>query len=93
MKICPVCKALAFDDATTCFGCMHPFGPVSTGASGRGYSAAGAAVKPAPAVQEKQNRDAVAASRFVITLEPALKDGQTVWSCSVEQPADQLVSA
>ena len=25
MKICPVCGARAFDDAKTCFGCLHPF--------------------------------------------------------------------
>ena len=26
MKICPVCRAAAFDDAEICFGCMHRFG-------------------------------------------------------------------
>lgn len=25
MKTCPVCNALAFDDADTCFGCLHSF--------------------------------------------------------------------
>lgn len=25
MKACPVCGAKAFDDARTCFGCLHPF--------------------------------------------------------------------
>lgn len=25
MKTCPVCQAVAFDDAETCFGCMHRF--------------------------------------------------------------------
>lgn len=26
MKTCPICKAVAFDDATVCYGCMHRFG-------------------------------------------------------------------
>ena len=26
MKTCPVCQSVAFDDAETCFGCMHRFG-------------------------------------------------------------------
>lgn len=25
MKTCPVCQAVAFDDASTCFGCMYEF--------------------------------------------------------------------
>ena len=25
MKRCPVCLSVAFDDAATCFGCMHRF--------------------------------------------------------------------
>ena len=25
MKVCPVCRAVAFDDATVCYGCLHDF--------------------------------------------------------------------
>ena len=25
MKTCPVCEAVAFDDAAICYGCMHRF--------------------------------------------------------------------
>ena len=25
MKVCPVCGARAFDDAATCYGCLHRF--------------------------------------------------------------------
>ena len=25
MKTCPICNAVTFDDAETCFGCMHRF--------------------------------------------------------------------
>ena len=27
MKPCPICGALAFDDALMCYGCLHPFEP------------------------------------------------------------------
>ena len=27
MKECPVCKAIAFDDAQVCYGCLHRFEP------------------------------------------------------------------
>ena len=26
MKTCPVCQAVAFDDAELCYGCLHRFG-------------------------------------------------------------------
>ena len=25
MKTCPICQAITFDDATTCFGCLHRY--------------------------------------------------------------------
>lgn len=25
MKECPICKAIAFDDARICYGCLHRF--------------------------------------------------------------------
>ena len=34
MKTCPVCQAVAFDDAETCFGCMHRFGEDGAVAAG-----------------------------------------------------------
>ncbi len=33
MKVCPICRALAFDDAEVCYGCMHRFGGGSVRAS------------------------------------------------------------
>lgn len=30
MKTCPVCHAVAFDDATICFGCMYRYEDVTT---------------------------------------------------------------
>ena len=26
MKSCPICGSVTFDDATTCFGCLHRYG-------------------------------------------------------------------
>ena len=34
MKTCPVCHAVAFDDAETCFGCLHRFGDEPEGIQG-----------------------------------------------------------
>ncbi len=51
MKECPICKAVAFDDAQVCYGCLHRFGP-GDGAmridGGCGQGTAGGA-PPAPA--------------------------------------------
>lgn len=37
MKVCPVCRAKAFDDAEVCYGCLHRFGrdaPMTLGRHG-----------------------------------------------------------
>ncbi len=51
MKECPICKAVAFDDAQVCYGCLHRFEP-GEGAmridGGCGQGTAGGA-PPAPA--------------------------------------------
>ena len=72
MKQCPVCKSWAFDDARTCFGCLHPFGD--------GGDAADGAVNP-----ENENRAGADLTRFVVSFVPAIEDGKTIWSCSIEQ--------
>ncbi len=56
MKECPVCKAIAFDDAQVCYGCLHRFEPgegamSAGGNSGRGgdcVSAAAATAREIP---------------------------------------------
>jgi hypothetical protein len=68
MKTCPVCHAIAFDDAVTCFGCMHPFDQP---------------VMSEPLIQQ-ENRDGDTPSRFVVSFTPAVENGKTVWACSVE---------
>ena len=71
MKACPVCNSLAFDDAKTCFGCLHPFGDEDV----------------AEVVQENKNRAGENLTRFVVSFTPVVEDGQTAWSCSVEPMA------
>ena len=71
MKACPVCNSLAFDDAKTCFGCLHPFGDEDV----------------AEVVQENKNRAGENLTRFVVSFTPMVEDGQTVWNCSVEPMA------
>lgn len=71
MKTCPVCNSLAFDDAKTCFGCLHPFGDDDV----------------AEVVQENKNRAGENLTRFVVSFTPVVEDGQTAWSCSVEPMA------
>ena len=71
MKTCPVCNSLAFDDAKTCFGCLHPFDDEG-------------AVNHA---RENKNRAGANPTRFVVSFVSAVEDGRTVWSCSVEPMA------
>lgn len=86
MKVCPVCDALAFDDAETCFGCLHDYRE----------DARGVAVHPARDValeskEEKVIASPVESSRFpgfLIRFVPeADSSGAVTWSCSVEMAA------
>ena len=72
MKTCPVCNSLAFDDAKTCFGCLHPFEDDDA----------------TEIEQENKNRAGENLTRFVVSFTPVVEDGQTAWSCSVEPMAD-----
>ena len=75
MKICPVCKAIAFDDAQTCFGCLHQF------ADGD---------KQAQEEKKKPNnaQEPKTAPEFLIRFTPsATVGGDVTWSCAVETVA------
>ena len=73
MKVCPVCKAIAFDDATICYGCLHQF------------KADGAR---SAAAEEDRASSAVtrgSAPEFLIRFKPAgAENGDVTWSCAVE---------
>lgn len=68
MKTCPVCNAVAFDDASICYGCMHRFAD--------GETAEPAGVSGAPSVQPPEF--------FVRFTPTADSSGAVTWSCAVE---------
>ena len=76
MKDCPVCGAAAFDDARTCFGCLHRFESENTNAAGMPLES-----------DERASLGAHARSvpEFLIRFTPATDTtGALVWNCAVE---------
>ena len=72
MKTCPVCKAVAFDDAEICYGCLYRY---------RG----GEGLVEAPV---EKTKGAAKAPGFTIRFVPEEDDsGAVIWSCFVEQVA------
>ena len=72
MKQCPICKSMAFDDAVTCFGCLHEFKPEDETAIAESVSAASGATEGAPPA-------------FLIQIKPERElSGQTSWTCKVD---------
>ena len=101
MKQCPICQALAFDDAKTCFGCMHDYSAGSAASAkhamipGIGSAAGEEGLQAPPA----SNSDAAKTAKailapeappaFVIQIKPEReRSGLTSWTCTVD-----LVSA
>ena len=68
MKTCPVCRAVAFDDAEVCFGCMHRF---EEGA---------AEPNPEPEPVASESTPPAFTIRFTPETEPT---GTVNWICSV----------
>ena len=52
MKTCPICHAVAFDDASTCFGCMHRFEQEGSAGEGDALLPVSGGVQKPPAFQE-----------------------------------------
>lgn len=72
MKQCPICQSLAFDDATTCFGCLHEFGPDDQ-------------VQPSEGLQNEAPLPFEVPPAFVIQIKPEReRSGHTTWTCKVE---------
>ena len=69
MKECPVCHALAFDDATRCFGCLYRF----EGSVGKERCETTQNDKP-------ESRPV----QFVLSLVPKAEGDQLSWQCSVK---------
>ena len=76
MKKCPICGAIAFDDARTCYGCLHGFG------SGDGrLDALGTAGghDDAPVALDADG----GAPAFLVKFVPVEEAGRMTWSCEV----------
>lgn len=93
MKVCPTCQAVAFDDASVCYGCLHRFdGEQAEG--GRSVHHAGAFAAEDAAMARVQVTETEAGSPlgagaqppgFCIRFTPTRGDaGAVVWDCAVE---------
>lgn len=72
MKQCPICHSLAFDDAATCYGCLHEFN------SDEQLQPTGTTTAETRALSE-------APPSFVIQIRPERgRSGQTEWTCKVD---------
>lgn len=69
MKTCPICQAVAFDDARTCFGCLHEF------AEGEGVAVPSVVI----------DADDRVPPAFLIKIRPEReRSGLVTWSCTVD---------
>ena len=73
MKQCPICQSLAFDDAATCYGCLHEF-------SDDDAVFVNPELAPAPMAVASD-----APPSFVIQITPEReRSGLTSWTCTVD---------
>lgn len=80
MKTCPICGAIAFDDAETCFGCLHAFAATE----GEADQQARAQVAGAPFGRHGRTLGPDSVS-FVLSLVPTSQPGGGFsWACTVE---------
>ena len=97
MKQCPVCQSLAFDDAKTCFGCMHDYSSDNAGFVERslippadfaleGEGGYEPLASNASAFEAPQSSDSPEAPpSFVIQIKPEReRSGLTSWTCTVD---------
>ena len=78
MKTCPVCHAVAFDDAAICFGCLHRYDEDSEASA---PTMPLAPVEPAGPAGHAASSAPSFLVRFTPLLEPS---GSLAWSCTVE---------
>ena len=73
MKQCPICQSVAFDDATTCYGCLHEFADDE------------AASIPTAPLENNVATPIEAPPSFLIQIKPEReRSGQTSWTCKVD---------
>lgn len=95
MKQCPVCKSTAFDDAATCFGCLHKFSDDDPVVEASASALAVGGPAPASEVNEpalvaltpsaSESMPIEAPPSFVIQIKPEReRSGLTSWTCTVD---------
>lgn len=83
MKTCPVCRAVAFDDARICFGCMHCFDETDKSGIANSAMEQTCAHDCEPGSFEAVGRAVPPA--FLVKMVPALEEtGIVSWTCSVD---------
>ena len=83
MKTCPVCRAVAFDDARTCFGCMHHFDDADQGGESESTVERTCAHDREPNAREVATHAVPPA--FLVKMVPVLEEtGAVSWTCSVD---------
>jgi len=87
MKQCPICQSLAFDDAATCYGCLHDFAgdePESPSIPAQTTAFESASAEASVSDQVAVAPDGIPPS-FVIKIRPEReRSGFTSWTCTVD---------
>lgn len=91
MKTCPTCHAVAFEDASVCYGCLHRFDEGGSGGC-REQPPSGGSVADAPCFCGSSGTDGQRSAtepsqppEFCIRLKPSAgADGAVTWDCAVE---------
>lgn len=92
MKVCPVCQARAFDDAASCYGCLHRFTEDDHDVCEKVDWSEATAPLPAVAVSEAEGGRSGdlpgPPPGFCIRLTPTVEStGAVTWQCAVEADA------
>ena len=86
MKVCPICSAASFDDATTCYGCLHRFeegeGRHRVAPATEGKEKEGTGV--AATVRSTTGMQGVSASFLISILPFTTEAGEISWHCDVK---------
>lgn len=103
MKECPVCRAVSFDDAQVCYGCLHRFAPgegarqdpkakaMESAMDGEGGMNRGDAACPAPAAQAASLAAPVAPAATQMAQAAVQEPAAVPQTVSVNVPASDIV--
>ena len=82
MKTCPICQAVAFDDAAICFGCMYRFEDAETDQETLSHKPSDTAAEP---VHGQVRSSSLTPPAFYIKMVPETQEsGAVSWACSID---------